>query len=166
MLEGTCYATVAPNEPITPDEPIAGQSEPSEASYARQGAYDPHELGRRGEDAAVKYLEDHGWEILERNWRWERGEVDVIARELAKPENCVTFIEVKTRRARRGAPEVPPEIAVDAAKQRRYLDSAERYLQMHPRFRLVRFDAIGITAWEDGEGAHLHHVPHAFEANR
>jgi len=37
------------------------------------------ELGRRGEDIAVRYLEHHGLVVLSRNWRCRVGEIDVVA---------------------------------------------------------------------------------------
>lgn len=162
MLEGTCYATVTPNE--TTVERIE-PTEPEGVAQAPRVAYASHELGRRGEEAAARYLVDQGWEILERNWRWEHGEVDIIAHNSATPDNCVTLIEVKTRYGKRGDPEIVPELAVNEEKQARYLASARRYLQLHQRFELVRFDAIGITAWDEGGGAHLHHTFHAIQAD-
>lgn len=122
-----------------------------------------HELGRRGEDAAARNLVSRGWDILERNWRWDHGEVDIIAHEPSAPENCVALIEVKTRRCSRDGEEVIPELAIDERKQRRYVESARRYLQLHSRFEFVRFDAIAISA-RDGGRAHLRHIPHAFQA--
>lgn len=52
-----------------------------------------HILGRYGEDRAAAYLTDRGYEIIERNWRSARGEIDLIAREKDK----IVFVEVKTR---------------------------------------------------------------------
>lgn len=51
-------------------------------------------LGKYGEDVAAKYLEDRGYEIIERNWRCDLGELDLIARQKSK----IVFVEVKTRR--------------------------------------------------------------------
>lgn len=52
-----------------------------------------HILGRYGEDRAAQYLADRGYEIIERNWRSARGEIDLIARE----KDRLVFVEVKTR---------------------------------------------------------------------
>ena len=43
----------------------------------------------------MRYLRDLGMEVLDRNWRCEHGEVDVVARD----GDCVVFCEVKTRRS-------------------------------------------------------------------
>lgn len=54
---------------------------------------DKKELGKQGEEQAVQYLQKQGYVIVERNWRWKRAEVDIIA----KHEGMYVFCEVKTR---------------------------------------------------------------------
>jgi putative endonuclease len=62
------------------------------------------ELGRRGEDLAVDFLQRSGYEILARNWRTPTGEVDIVARMGA----VTAIVEVKTRRpSRRVIPSRP-----------------------------------------------------------
>ena len=51
-------------------------------------------LGARGEELVAVYLEDRGYQILERNWRIKDGEIDLIA---ISDTNILVFIEVKTR---------------------------------------------------------------------
>ena len=51
--------------------------------------------GKFGEEVTVKYLKDHGYEILERNFHSRWGEIDIIA----KDGECVVFCEVKTRKS-------------------------------------------------------------------
>jgi putative endonuclease len=51
------------------------------------------DIGRYGEERAAIYLEDHGYEIIERNWRSGSGEIDLIARQ----KDRLVFVEVKTR---------------------------------------------------------------------
>ena len=51
-------------------------------------------LGKKGESLAVKYLKERGYTIVETNFRYERAEIDVIAKE----KNVLVFVEVKTRR--------------------------------------------------------------------
>lgn len=69
-------------------------------------------LGRQGEDAAAAFLQDHGCEILARNFRTPRGEIDIIARE----GQSVIFVEVKTRRTERFG---RPAAAVGYRKQQK-----------------------------------------------
>jgi len=58
-------------------------------------------LGRWGEAVAVKYLTQHGWSIVDRNWYCHGGEIDIIARR----DTEWLFVEVKTRRSlRSGGP--------------------------------------------------------------
>ena len=54
---------------------------------------DKDELGRRGEQAAAEYLERAGLRILDRNWRCETGELDIVALE----RRVLVVCEVKTR---------------------------------------------------------------------
>lgn len=74
----------------------------------------PHaraQLGHQGEDLAVAFLQSRGFCILARNWRIRLGEIDIIA----KRDNRIHFIEVKTRRTSTYG---YPEEAVTPAKVR------------------------------------------------
>ena len=103
-------------------------------------------LGRTGEDIAAAWYEEHGWEVLERNWRRREGEVDLIARK----GRTVAFCEVKTRSSDAfgtGAESVLP------AKQRRIRRLASRWLaELTPSSGRalvdLRFDVVSITAGE------------------
>ncbi len=96
------------------------------------------EIGRKGEEKAVKYLEANGFTILERNYRFEKGEIDIIAME----KNTLVFIEVKTS-------EFPGNLPVEKrispnqeAKLRRtaYAYTYEKQLTSLP----ARFDLIEV----------------------
>src|SRR5690625_2248329 len=52
-----------------------------------------NELGELGEEMAVTYLSDKGYVILERNYRFDRAEVDIIAQD----NEQIVIVEVKTR---------------------------------------------------------------------
>ncbi len=54
---------------------------------------DNKEKGRIGEELATKYLKSNGYNVLERNYRTNMGEIDIIAIK----SNLLIFIEVKTR---------------------------------------------------------------------
>ena len=103
-------------------------------------------LGRTGEDLAAAWYEDHGYEVLERNWRRREGEVDLIVRK----GRTVAFCEVKTRSSDAfgsGAESVLP------AKQRRIRRLATRWLaELTPATGRalvdLRFDVVDITAGE------------------
>ena len=102
------------------------------------------ELGRHGEAVAVAWYEEHGYELLERNWRRREGEVDLIVRK----GRTVAFCEVKTRST--GAFGTGAE-AVLPAKQRRIRRLASRWLaELTPASGRalvdVRFDVVCITS--------------------
>lgn len=111
------------------------------------------ELGRRGEDAAVRYLVNNGFEILERNWTCPYGEADIIARDT---DGTVCFIEVKTRLSVAAG---FPEEAITAEKQQRYERIALSYMMGYQwdDGTSVRFDAIGLCVKEGGTRAMLRH---------
>ncbi|PTT04796.1 YraN family protein [Flavobacterium sp. HMWF030] len=52
-----------------------------------------NELGKKGEELAVEYLQENGYEILDRNWTFHKAEIDIIAQK----ESILAVIEVKTR---------------------------------------------------------------------
>jgi len=93
-------------------------------------------IGSRGESLAASFLERRGFEILEKNFRYGHGEIDLIARK----ENLVVFCEVKTRRSRAyGA----GEEAVDLRKQSQIRLVAEGYIsKRNLALSEFRFDVI------------------------
>ena len=52
-----------------------------------------NDLGKFGEEEAVKYLQKNGYVILETNWVFQKAEIDIIAQK----ENILAIVEVKTR---------------------------------------------------------------------
>ena len=113
---------------------------------------DTTKLGRQGEEAAAVFLKEAGYEILARNFRTPRGEIDIVA----GTGQTVAFIEVKTRRFGR------PAAAVDYRKQQKIIQSARWFLrQRHLDGCLCRFDVIEVCV--AGERWEIHHLPGAFE---
>jgi putative endonuclease len=110
--------------------------------------------GKAGEDLAAHFLEKSGLKILERNFRFERGEIDLIAEEGEE----LVFIEVKARRSNVfGA----PEDAVTEKKQEQIHTVAEGYLFMHEiDDRPCRFDIVAID-YQNGS-AEIRHIRDAF----
>lgn len=97
-----------------------------------------NELGKWGEDIATSYLEDKGYQIIERDWKSGRIDLDIIARE----GNTLVIVEVKTRRNRLFG---DPEEAVDYRKRQSLRLAINHYVKSHPRSRQVRFDIISIV---------------------
>ncbi|MCK9203430.1 MAG: YraN family protein [Bacteroidales bacterium] len=94
-------------------------------------------LGKEGEEAAVRHLEEKGYRILDRNWRWGRQEIDIIAR----TGPFIVFAEVKTRKSNYFS---EPEDAVTKTKQRILMNVANAYVRYHKINLEVRFDVITI----------------------
>jgi putative endonuclease len=93
-------------------------------------------FGDWGEEIAVRYLIENGFSILMRNFRAERGEIDIIARE----GDCVVFVEVKTGRSDKFG---PPEERITRSKQRQLYRIASHFIQQNPDLEAdYRFDAV------------------------
>lgn len=99
-------------------------------------------LGRRGEAAARRFLEERGYRIVQANWRCTLGEVDLIAEE----GGDLVFIEVKTR-ASAGCG--TPAEAVDRRKLERLRRVTEAYLAGEGCDRAVRLDIVTVTVAGD-----------------
>jgi putative endonuclease len=95
------------------------------------------DLGQEGEQIAIEYLRDRGYNILKRNYRYGRKEIDIIASEGI----FLVFVEVKMRRNSRYG---MPEEAVDNRKAERIRVVAEQYLSYHEWPGPIRFDIIAI----------------------
>lgn len=95
-------------------------------------------LGSQGEQLAVEYLESIGYIIVDRNWRGNRCELDVVALD----RECVVFVEVKTRASSRYG---SPLEAITPAKLSNMTRAAFSWLTVnYLHHEGIRFDAIGI----------------------
>ena len=94
-------------------------------------------MGRRGEDAACKYLKKQGYRVIERNYRTPFGEADIVA----EKDGYTVFVEVKARESDSFG--LPSE-AVTRAKQQRYRRIAQYYCMMRGEEVAIRFDVIAI----------------------
>jgi putative endonuclease len=95
-------------------------------------------LGKAGEDRAALWYIEHGYRIVERNWRGRHGEIDLI---LSAPRDVV-FCEVKTRRTDRMG---HPAEAVTRSKQLQVRRLAAEYLHRHScGGHGVRFDVATV----------------------
>ena len=112
-------------------------------------------IGARGENIAVDYLKKSGYEIIERNFRAERGELDIIARDGEE----LVFVEVKTDRSGKFG---PPESWVTLRKQKQIAKTAELFLQQLDSSvtPFCRFDVIAITLSRGAEK--INHLKNAF----
>ncbi|MDN5750391.1 MAG: YraN family protein [Pseudonocardia sp.] len=115
------------------------------------------ELGRRGEDVAVQYLQGLGLVVLSRNWRCRDGELDVVATDA--DGECLVVCEVKTRSGTRFG---EPAEAVTGRKAARIRRLTHAWLAAHHvRWAEIRFDVCAVLI-EPGRPATLQHYEAAF----
>lgn len=98
-----------------------------------------NDLGKWGEDEAALYYEDRGYEILERDWKVGKRDIDLIA--LTDDKDTLVFVEVKTRQ---NNDLQEPEEAVDVKKMRNLAIAANAYVKLHDLDMDVRFDIISV----------------------
>ena len=110
------------------------------------------EIGKLGEDLAEKYLQQNGYEILERNWYHGHLELDIIARD----NKHLVVVEVK---ARNGLRYEHPSEAVTDAKIKRIVQATDAYLIEKNIETETRFDVITVIFFEQG-----HELEHFIDA--
>jgi putative endonuclease len=110
-----------------------------------------HDLGRRGERVAERYLRRAGYVVLARNWRCPDGELDLVVTDGKRVVVC----EVKTRSSEKFG---SPGEAVDAAKASRIRWLARRWLdEVGLGAREVRFDVVSVR-WAAGARPRVEHL--------
>lgn len=115
--------------------------------------YERHEVGKIGENIATKYLEQIGYEIIQRNFECKQGEIDIIA----KDKEEIVFVEVKTRANTLYG---KPKEAVDTIKKKHIYKSAEFYIYIkHLENLPVRIDVIEV--YKKKEKYFLNHIKNA-----
>lgn len=111
-------------------------------------------IGRCGEQKASEYLVQKSYKIIERNFRYRYGEIDIIA----EKENKIVFFEVKT--LPNGTLETLSH-ELNKTKQQKIIKTAKLYLQKHREYsnRYIQFDVLAI----DVPGLEpVHHIENAF----
>jgi putative endonuclease len=97
-----------------------------------------NEFGKKGEELAAAWLMHKGYEVLCRNWRHGRSEVDIIARY----EGLLHFIEVKSARSREYG---HPEEKVGRKKISRLMGAALAYRHEFPGYGRAQLDVLSVT---------------------
>lgn len=115
----------------------------------------PHWLGIEGEKIAARYLAAEGYRIVERNFRYHRNEIDIIAFD----GEVLCFVEVKTRAS---LDKGHPAESVTPNKIREIIRAASGYLTtIEDPWIDCRFDVIAILAIvTDGESIDLYELEH------
>ena len=110
-------------------------------------------IGKLGESVASTHLLGRGFKILERNWRFGKKEIDIIA----EIEEFIIFVEVKTRE------EPFPgrlEEYINRKKQKHIISAANEYIHLKDIEKEGRFDVIAIVL---NRGNHeIEHIEEAF----
>ena len=112
-----------------------------------------NQLGEKGEELAVQFLQKMGYEIIETNWREQKFEVDIIAID----EGEIVFVEVKTRSTSAFG---NPEDAITETKQQHLINGADFYIQQKEVDLECRFDVISII--ENKKEQTINHIKAAF----
>jgi putative endonuclease len=115
------------------------------------------ELGKKGEEVALRFLKKRGYRIIEQNYVCKMGEMDLIAKE----KDTLAFIEVKTRTSTTFG---LPQLAVNSSKQRQ-LSKVALYFLKEKKLEDVkaRFDVVAIILGQNGEEIEL--IKDAFDLN-
>lgn len=112
-----------------------------------------NELGKLGEKLAVNYLKEKGYIVLEVNYMFEKGEIDIIAVD----KEVFVMVEVKTRKSNFFG---DPQDFVTHKKVKQLIKVADSYLIKNEIDAEVRFDIIAVLIHKEGES--IEHFIDAF----
>jgi putative endonuclease len=98
---------------------------------------DKIKTGNKGENLAAEFLRKKGFEVVAKNWRFKRAEIDLIV----KKENWIIFVEVKTRSSSSFG---EPEEFVDDQKISKIFEAAEEYVYSTDWHGHIRFDIVSV----------------------
>lgn len=112
-----------------------------------------NELGKKGEQLAVDYLLKNNYEVIERNYRFDKAEVDIIA----KKNETLAIIEVKTRSTSDFG---NPQDFVKPKQIQRLVKAVDEYVTENDLDVEIRFDIIAIV--KTGKSYDIEHLKNAF----
>jgi putative endonuclease len=112
-----------------------------------------NKLGKKGEQLAVDFLEKHQYNILERNYYYEKAEVDIIVQK----GSTLVAVEVKTRSS---ADFGNPQDFIKPKQIQNLVKAVNAYIVANDLDVEVRFDVIAII--KKGNTYHIEHLEDAF----
>ncbi|MCL5127106.1 YraN family protein [Algibacter sp. L4_22] len=112
-----------------------------------------NELGKKGEQLAVDFLLKNGYDIVERNYRYQKSEIDIIAKKI----DVLAVVEVKTRSTSDFG---NPEEFVKPKQIQRLVKAVDEYVISNSLDVEVRFDIVAIV--KEGKGFKIEHLENAF----
>ena len=134
--------------------PKMGQSDGRRNSVLKINEISSHKLGKAGEKAALRFLKNKNFRIVEKGFRFHKGEIDIIAYD----QKTLVFFEVKTRRSHKFG---FPEDALTPSKQNQLRKVALGYCTLHKIQDVeCRFDVLSLTY--DEKGYSVSHIENAF----
>ncbi len=115
-----------------------------------------NDVGREGEALAANFLQQKGYEIVDRNWRYGPKEIDIVARD----GDTMVFVEVKTRSTL--AFELPQE-AVTKKKMKNLVEATDAYMIQNNIDLEGRFDIVAVLNGKPPKV--IEHLEGAWQAN-
>ena len=112
-----------------------------------------NELGKKGEQLAIDYLVKKGYTILDKNWRFQKAEIDIIAQK----EETLAVVEVKTRSSIDFG---SPQDFVNPKKIKLLVSAIDEYVVSKNLDVDVRFDIIAIV--HENKNFIIEHLEDAF----
>lgn len=112
-----------------------------------------NDIGKQGEEIALAFLIEKGYDILATNWRYKKAEIDIIA----NYKNMLVVVEVKTRTSREWE---SPKEAVTLTKQRNIIRAADAYIQENNIDLECQFDIVSILL--KSKNTEIEHIEDAF----
>jgi putative endonuclease len=104
---------------------------------------------------AADYLKQHGYKIIQRNFRCREGEIDIIAQK----GDCLVFVEVRTKR---NIAFGTPEESVTLSKREKLISLANTYLQSYDKAPLSwRIDVVAVELGHNNRVSRLEHIENA-----
>ena len=120
------------------------------------------DIGKIGEDAAVKFLRKNGYKLVERNFRASHNEIDIIV----KNKESIVFVEVKTRTKSDSVYNSFGSAAssVTPSKQRSLVFASQAYLYENRTDLPCRFDVVEVYLSQTEKILEINHIKEAFFA--
>ncbi|MDN3695589.1 YraN family protein [Chryseobacterium tructae] len=115
-----------------------------------------NDFGKIAEDLAADYLQNNGYKVLVRNFRFQKAEIDIIA----EKDKFIIIVEVK---ARSTDAFMLPQEAVTKTKIRSIVSAANHYMEEFNKQNEVRFDIISVLP-DENRNLTIDHISDAFQA--
>src|SRR5690554_2587500 len=135
------------------EQKIKRIARPERAHHKKTEMAEHNELGKIGEEKAVEYLISKGFTILNKNWRFQKAEIDIIAQK----ENLLIAAEVKTRSSLEFG---NPQDFVNPKKIRLLVQAFDQYIISKDLDVNARFDIIAVLV--RGSEFKIEHLEDAF----